>query len=155
MAITIGSHIEQNVLFFQVESCRTTDGDVAAIFLTENFPLITPGTPCCRPPQVARCWPATCAASPSPGRTWRCSARRGRDRCASRGSNAMDPPLSRAAAMRQNGCSIVGNRSSRGGESNGTEDQGLTSCLWQWRIISRCPDCLLNSGFAQSPKPRL
>jgi transposase len=35
----------------------------------------------------------------------------------------MDPPLSRVASMRQNGCSIVGNHSSRGGESHGTEDQ--------------------------------
>jgi hypothetical protein len=32
--------------FLGLYACPATDGDVVAIFLTVNFPLITPGTPC-------------------------------------------------------------------------------------------------------------
>jgi hypothetical protein len=31
--------------FLGLYACSVTDGDFVAIFLTENFPLITPGTP--------------------------------------------------------------------------------------------------------------
>jgi hypothetical protein len=45
MPISVGSHIAQNALVFQMESCLATDGDFVAFFLSKDWPLITPGTP--------------------------------------------------------------------------------------------------------------
>jgi hypothetical protein len=39
------SQTAQRLVFLGLYACPATDGDFVAIFLTVNFPLITPGTP--------------------------------------------------------------------------------------------------------------
>jgi hypothetical protein len=51
--------------FWGMYACPATDGDFVAIFLTVNFPLITPGTP-----NRGLYWPSSTVAAITPNRLY-------------------------------------------------------------------------------------
>jgi hypothetical protein len=45
MRLRVRSSVQHNILVFQIASSLAIDGHVGVLFPTENFPVITPGTP--------------------------------------------------------------------------------------------------------------